>query len=40
MSNIDKQIDDYTKAIDHLNLEIDRLGRTKRVINKRDGRNE
>ncbi len=40
MSNVDKQIDDYTKAIAHLNLEIARLGRTKRVINKRDGRNE
>tara|TARA_R110000751_G_scaffold262818_1_gene362129 strand:+ start:253 stop:516 length:264 start_codon:yes stop_codon:yes gene_type:complete len=40
MSEMDKQIDDYFKAIAHINLEIDRLSRTKRVINKRDGRNE
>ena len=29
MSNIDKQIDDYTKAIAHLNMEIKRLERVK-----------
>ena len=29
MSNIDKQIDDYNKAIAHLNMEIKRLERVK-----------
>jgi hypothetical protein len=29
MSDIDKEIDDYTKAIAHLNMEIDRLNRLK-----------
>ena len=29
MSDIDKQIDDYTKAIAHLNMEIKRLERIK-----------
>ena len=29
MSDIDKQIDDYTKAIAHLNMEIKRLERVK-----------
>ena len=36
MSNKDKQIDDYTKAIAHLNLEIKILQR----VPLRDGRNE
>ena len=36
MDNKDKQIDDYIKAIAHLNLEIKRLQR----VPLRDGRNE
>jgi hypothetical protein len=31
MSDIDKQIDDYYKAVAHLKMEIDRLNRFKRL---------